>query len=802
MSTVDPKTHQSLNELRGHAKAWRRAKADELFRLIVLGSDHATLTLISHDLSEILEEFEKTRKRDLGHLLQQALQRGPRHVPAQNISFNPAPAASAFESYQMRMDDLADKHIFQWATFYKDNCAFILKDVVSRLPTMHDYTDVEERIQQIFSNHSHDIFSRGYSRVLERGLAHEIGLAKSLRGLQQFMHVIVGLLRAQREGAPSRTQAAMYWDIASAMITGVLLGYRRVVVDELIGREVLNDYLTAWLPMLGFCRGRHAVMLAEPGESALIASEAAVFSLLLGVDRWTYQAATPPVMPKYSRVIIGLSRLDVTYSVGVDRVSQDVGATAFFAGPLLHKGDLENAVALGMTVVAELTSSTSEWVDTNCTHEVVDASDAQGQITNFSTLAETVAAALTVRSAPVTSQSLSGRLPRNYASDFPLDDPLFREGQFEVERHSVNRIIQGLQRGIGAYVWCSVRRSGKTTSAEAVAGAAGDRMVVVQSMDHRPNSPEVNLLSSRVRMAFEAGNAIPETFFSELVKDCVVATTQANAPRRNLVLIIDEYESLFETIDTYTRRDSDLKALVSLPLISQMLGFSMKNTLLFMGQRPDAHMILLSQNQLSPNVRQYAFPLFEHQPGAPSEFATLVSRVLSENLRVNDAFIEAVYQETKGHPYLTVNVLVDFCDWLMGSTTFELGVELSAKYFHDFSRERLDIAALRNSPHYRLFHKMLAEFSSETSREQEPWLYAVTSILREIVKRHPKRMNCSLAAFDQLAKPYEDLARTPARQLLSSAAMANFLHETNGAVYAGIPLMARLAASATTRSLS
>lgn len=802
MSTVDAKTHQSLIELRGLAKAWHFAKAEDAFKILVLGSDHATLTLISHDLWGVLEEFHKSRKSDLSQLLQRALERGPRHAGGQSGEPAQPQIASVYDGYQRQMSELSGRHIFQWATHYRENCAFILKDVVSRLSAMHDNTEAEDRIREIFAEHSREIFSKGYEKILERRLAHEIGLAKSLRGLQQFMNVIVGVLRDQREKAPSKTYAAMYWDIASAMISGILLGYRDVAVGKLVGEELLSDYLNAWVPTLGFCRGRHAILLAEQGRSVFNGSEASVCSLLMGVDRWASQASTPAVMPKYSRVAIGLSRLDITYSMGVDRVSRDIVASAFFGAPLYFKDDLADAIALADVVVAELTPDTREWVDSSGTNEVVDSSDVQGQVAGFVDLAETVSAKLTSRSAPSNAKSLSGRLPRNYAKDFPLDDPLFREGHYEVERHSVNRIIQGLQRGIGAYVWCSVRRSGKTTSAEAIAGPSGERMVVLQTMDHRPNSPELNVMGSRIRAVLEEGNAIPETFFAELVKDCVAATTQANAPRRNLVLIIDEYETLFDLIDTYTERVPSLKVLVALPLISQMLGFSMRNTLLFMGQRPDAHMILLSQNQLSPNVRQYAFPLFEHQPGSPSEFATLVSRILGENMRVADSFIEAVYQETKGHPYLTVNILVDFCEWLMESTSFELGSELGGHNFVDFSRERLDLVVLRNSPHYRLFHKMLAEFSSERSRAQEPWLYSVTSILRDIVKRHPRRMSCSLAAFDAIAKPYEDLARAPSRQLLASAAMANFFSESNGTVSAGIPLMARLAATATSRVLS
>ncbi len=801
MSTIDPITQQSLIELRGYAKAWHRVKAEEVFRRIVRSSDHATLTLISHDLTGILGEFEKKRKRDLSLLLTKKLECGPECASVSEVG-KLTTLDDLIDDYERRLNDLSEKHIFQWATYYRDNIKYIINDAVHRTPALRSDNDAEERIQSIFATHSFDIFSRGYARVLERGLDYEIGVTKSLRGLQQFMHVVIGLLRDQRESALTKQLSTLYWNISSAIITGILLGYRNIIIADTKGEEILIDNLSAWLHMLGFCRGRHVLLLAQPGQSIIPNSEASVCSLLLGADRWSLQANTPAVLPKYSRVNIAVNRLDITYSLGVDRVSQDISVAAFFNGPTGTIGDLENALALKMIVIAELTEASRESVEAKFIHEVINAADAQGSIQKFESLAETVAASLTARSLPATTQSLSGKLPRNYAKDFPLDDPLFRRGQFEVERHSVNKIVQDLQRGIGAYVWCSVRRSGKTTSAEAIAGANDQTLVVVQSMDHRPNSLELNVLGSRVRAALEAGKAIPENFFGELVKDCVFATSQANVPKRNLVFIIDEYETLFDLIDGYTLRDPTLKATVSLPLISQMLGFSMKNTLLFMGQRPDAHMILLAQNQLSPNVRQHAFPLFEHQRGSPSEFATLVNRILTDNLRVSDGFVEAVYQETKGHPYLTVNVLVDFCDWLMASTTFELGSELSDQLFSDFAKERLDVNALRSSPHYSLFHRMLAEFSSERSRDQEPWLYAVTTILREIVRRHPKRLSCSLVVYDEITKPLEYLVRTTPRRLLTSATMANFLYESNGVVHAGIPLMARLAASATSKGIA
>ena len=97
------------------------------------------------------------------------------------------------------------------------------------------------------------------------------------------------------------------------------------------------------------------------------------------------------------------------------------------------------------------------------------------------------------------------------------------------------------------------------------------------------------------------------------------------------------------------------------PCLSQMVAFSTSNLLVFLGQRPDAHAILMSQNQLSPLVRQDSFPLFEHTDGSTtSEFAQFLEKVLS-GLSMSAGFINSVYAETSGHPYLTVNLMTDFC---------------------------------------------------------------------------------------------------------------------------------------------
>ena len=158
-------------------------------------------------------------------------------------------------------------------------------------------------------------------------------------------------------------------------------------------------------------------------------------------------------------------------------------------------------------------------------------------------------------------------------------------------------------------------------------------------------------------------------------------------------------------------------------------------------------------------------------------------------------FSNAVYEETRGHPYLTVNLMVDFCDWLI-ETAAEGEGELSANAFRSFQRDRLTSGSLQRSPHYAFFIGMLGESLSARGRRTEPWLYAVASVLQELGKR---KQGLSITAFHKMAAPYcVDAGLTP-QQLLQSAAMANFVRISEAQVVPAIPLLGRLAAVALPR---
>lgn len=319
-------------------------------------------------------------------------------------------------------------------------------------------------------------------------------------------------------------------------------------------------------------------------------------------------------------------------------------------------------------------------------------------------------------------------------------------------------------------------------------------------MDHQPHQIEQNIFARKIEEVLTSQKPIAPDFFQSIVNDCILATTAVDAKGKKAVFIIDEYETLFGLIEAYVDRDAGLRFTVALPLLSQMVAFAAKNLLVFMGQRPDAHLILSSQNQLSPLVRQYNFPLFEHYEGATdTEFTQLLRRVLQEHLQFDASFSDAVYEETNGHPYLTVNLMVDFCDWLIDTGFKTGGSPLGSDQFANFTKDRLTLAVLQRSPHYVFFHGMLAEYSSERGRSREPWLAAITNVLQEMARKHPKVFACSINSFNLIAAPYGPGIRMTPERFLASASMSNFLRDQGGQVKPGVRLMARLAASVTPR---
>jgi hypothetical protein len=391
------------------------------------------------------------------------------------------------------------------------------------------------------------------------------------------------------------------------------------------------------------------------------------------------------------------------------------------------------------------------------------------------------------------TKAASGQRPIdfNFAAEFPLESP-FLTRYSHVYRTSVRRLMQSFERRNGVRLWCSVRRSGKTTACATDLGStSGQSVVVAQTCDSTGQMADGDVFYGAIRRALKSGERLEEDFVSSTVARCLSAATDAR-----VVLVLDEYETLFGDLRTSMTRDPGLRYTVVQPLLNQLVAFTRDNLLIFMGQQPNAHWILTDQNQLSPVVMQDPFPLFSHDPAASSvsEFRELVQKMMSSHVDLHPDFVNLLYAETGGHPFLTGKLLVSFWDWLIDSQRpSSCLAPVSPELFLEFTGSCLGHASIAHNHHYEMFKRAAADHLSPTGRANEPWLHSVYSALRALVLTSPETFSLPLDQFIALAE--RTGAGTSPEDLLSTATRANFLMLESGVVRPPIRLLARIAAA-------
>ena len=756
------------------------------------------LQLLSPDLRRLIDRFHHKKRRDLHSRLDARL---GTPIPAD------AAATTSLESiradYRPRLDALREKHIFQWSTHYRATIGYILKDLLRRI----QLADSPDRLLLLasaeFQRHSLDIYTQGFRHITgQLANSESVAHSKSINGLQRFLLLLVQEHTMLARNVRHSTDSRALRNACSALLTGILLGYADLSLGTHTGWALLQSRMPLWAHTLAFLRGSDLERLLELPNSNTASStalETILLPVLLALDRFfDKRQGDDFLLTRVSRFSTNPLRLEFSLALPARASRQHLTILCYLDGPHGDHLLVTEPVSAGVTLIClhmtpELRASSEGLFDGH----VLDATKVGSEAEHIHSLSNLSLSILERRfTETLDNPEDSLRRVHNYAREFPLEDPVLRRF-FLVERHSVKRLLELFEHGTGAHVWCSVRRSGKTTAAVDLAGSSGRSTVTIQTMDQQPHAPELNIFYEEVTRVLHAGRTLSKSFLSDVVRTCATAASPVNANAPKHALVIDEYESLFGHLDAAVRADSALRYSVVQPLLSQMVAFSIDNILIFLGQRPDAHYILMSQNQLSPLVQQDAFPLFEHQAkGTDTEFAKLLSLVLSEKIPFGPSFTDAVYAVTAGHPYLTVNLLVDFCQWLIENNVRAGAVRLTETDFGNFSRDRLTATALRNSTHYGFFQKMLAEYLSELAREREPWLYAVASVLYRLCRNHPRALATSVPKYKEMAKDVASLASLTPEQLLSAASRANFLAVDGGQVRPAIPLMGRLAAVA------
>ena len=314
----------------------------------------------------------------------------------------------------------------------------------------------------------------------------------------------------------------------------------------------------------------------------------------------------------------------------------------------------------------------------------------------------------------------------NFAREFPLQVP-DKAPFFHVARTSVRDLLRTFERRNGVRLWCSVRRSGKTTACLDLGSTSGDSTIVSQTCG-QSDREEARRFHESVRKALAAGEML-----SDIVRERRGLGLRARRCREQESGV--GHRRVRDALRVISTRRRRIPALIRYnvvqPILNQLTSFSYENLLVFLGQEPGAHFILMDQNQLAPFVTQEPFPLFEHASGKTrGEFCVLVDKVLGGRVECASDFLDALFDETAGHPFLTANVLVEFVDWLIETKRPQSALRVDAADFGGFASRRLKADRILSSGEYEFFRRGAADAMSERGFKTNPWLFATYWILR------------------------------------------------------------------------
>ena len=159
-------------------------------------------------------------------------------------------------------------------------------------------------------------------------------------------------------------------------------------------------------------------------------------------------------------------------------------------------------------------------------------------------------------------------LTYNIAREFPLLEPSSKIPRFyRVQRTSVRELLGTSGHRNGVRLWCSVRRSGKTTACLDLDTNFGDAVIISQTCGTAA-SKEERFLYDRISDALTASAQIDEGFVEATVAECARETVDELTRK---ILIIDEYETLFGRVSA-TVRQNDLVRYTVVQTITEPVG--------------------------------------------------------------------------------------------------------------------------------------------------------------------------------------------------------------------------------------
>ena len=543
----------------------------------------------------------KKRRNNLLDMLDNAISGNSGSTSRESNSIEPAvvpptvPEASLrivsnFErEFRKALDDLHEHHIFQWSTFYLD-CLTKYFDRFVDTMTHPSSDELFEVISRPLADHTHVAFSKGYEYVHARStseppdslysrevLNHENAIKKSINGLSRFLALPLDFYSARLSGVSGYRSTFVLRALVSAAVSGVLDGYSRVQFGRQSGREILPRWQRQWVPYMAFLTPHNAERVADSLEGGALQDglNLSMLPLLDALQRFFERENDDywpiPVTGQYSW---HRRRVSISIRPPQSAASQrliEIGA--FLEEGFVETEDLNDAVRRRMALVlAPLRPDVRKIVDDReaLRAVVVPVSPTSSDTKEGRKRSRVAAADWVYRRLDDTLYSLRSKLEAkapityNFASEFPLHEP-HKAQFFHVARTSVRDLLRTFERRNGIRLWCSVRRSGKTTACLDMETTTGESSIIGQTCG-ASQVTEAVVFYRRVRDSVASGRMVPETFVKEVISECA----QIDFDGRRTVLIIDEYETFFGLLRNAAR--DDVATRTSVPRISPIVS--------------------------------------------------------------------------------------------------------------------------------------------------------------------------------------------------------------------------------------
>ncbi|MNK26500.1 hypothetical protein D3C87_448380 [compost metagenome] len=756
-----------------------------------------------HDpIREIIDRFLHKKRRDLGDAFISRLgdtEPVGLEAVASTIRSRVDGLHDFVSSISARFDDLLKWHKFQWSTYYKDELRAIMADTVEFLRSGSDPDIVFAEVGTAIRRHTTEIFTHGFNYVMSQNLSTpEAAVVKSLGGMRSFLELPVEIYADESSRITEPKDCRTLRSITSRMLLGILAGFLDAELGDNEPTELLKRTAKNWVHVLPLLESDDIKIL---GEALNLEDVAPILGrplhlLAQELDQASSMSSVDAVV--VISVIVNLNDevIDITLRPPADSSDTKPLEVAILGGdgPIV-KSQIEQRVKLGFIACVVLKPVSTYFKGTFATKEVRDVVVTMPEDDNENVGFLLSRLRLRFYENTVVVQS-SVPLRTNIAERFPLENPTLLTF-FRVERQSIRALQTTLSTRTGVLLWCSVRRSGKTIGVSELASGIAERNAVFQRCEMTGGDKTSRILFEEVCDALGTMTPLPRDFLHTVVARAAPMGDQQN---RGSILIVDEYDRLFGRLRVAGRINEDARHLVIQPLLDQFVEFATENLVILLGQQPNAHFIFMDQNQLSAYVQQEPYPLFSHELGSrDSEFHELVRRTFQNTLQFDSSFVDSIYEETGGHPFLAINLLRDFVDWLIKKMIIPNNTLLTKELFKEYASHGLTATAIGRSRHYHYFRSAASEALSRDGMEQGPWIYAAYALLRHLALQYGTE---SIAMDQSSIEEYMALTLVNAHlnsytvdSFLASAAESNFIEFFDDQIRAKIPLLARISAA-------